>query len=246
MTQAYRCRKNLVAEKLFLIIDPSSDAAQEKEMSYLWLKQYLESQKQQPSAKVGSSGMTRSEDLAAGIYHSMAVMLDEVQSGEKGAETRREELNNEICDRLEEQTALISGLHDLVPALESTLHVLYTAHEVGRTMVNFCLYLSKQDKGSVEQQKDANKKIGELARQLLQLVVDKCAVVKKGLDEGGWIDKVLERTLPEGQDGVDGAVVRALRKVLDENFMEEWAGEVVESWRDSAVGFSYLKGPTKS
>jgi N-terminal acetyltransferase B complex non-catalytic subunit len=248
MTQDYRCRANLVAEKLMLITDPSSDVAQEKELLHLWLMQYLDSQKESQSAKVGSKGMTRTEDLAAATYHAMALILRKTRERDRWADGNfqgtLDRHNKDLCESLEEQLLLIENLQELIPALGSTLHALYTAHEVGRTIVNFCSYLLKQSKDFVEKQKEASTKINELARKLLQLVVEKSAMVKKGLDEGGWIDKVLESTLPEAQDAASVPVMGAMRELIDENFMEEWAGDVVESWRDSIIGFSYLKAPS--
>ena len=229
-----------------LIVDPSSDVAQEKEILHVWLKQYLESQKQSPPEIFGSEGMTRSEQLAAATYHAMALILrashDQDLWTENDFQDTLDNYNNDLCARLEEQVALVETLKEPVPAFGSTLHVLYTVHEVGRTILNLCHYLPKQSKVFLEKQREASVKIEELAGKLLQLVVDKCTFVKKGLDEGGWIDKVLECTLPNAQEG-DGAIVSSLRELLDENFLEEWAGEVVESWRDSVIGFSYLKPP---
>ncbi|KAE9381361.1 hypothetical protein N431DRAFT_424923 [Stipitochalara longipes BDJ] len=248
---AQRCRLNLAAEKLISIVDPSSDVAQEKELLHLWLKQYLDSQKPTQPAKVKSEGMTCSEQLAADTFYAMALILrashDQDQWAENDFQARLGKYNTDLVESLEEQLALIENLKEPVPAFGNTLHVLYTAHEAGRTILNFCKYVSKQGKGFVEKQKEASTKINELAKKLLQLVVDKCAVVKKGLDEGGWIDKVLECTLPEAQEGSDGEVVMvALRELLDENFLEEWAGDVVESWRESMIGLSYLKAPSKA
>jgi N-terminal acetyltransferase B complex non-catalytic subunit len=234
-----------------LIVDPSSTVAQEKEILYLWLQQYLDSQSHSQVSKEGPEGTTRSEKLAADTYHAMALILRASQDKDQWADTNfqdtLEKYNTDLCERLNAQMALIEALKEPVPAFGSTLHALYTAHEVGRTIVNFCKYLSKQGKYFVGKQKEASTKVEELAGKLLQLVVDKCTVVKKGLDEGGWIDKVLECTLPEAQEGADSGVyltvVSSLRGLLDENFLEEWAGEVVESWRDSVVGLSFLKAP---
>lgn len=253
MTQPNRCRVNLAAEKLMLIVDSSSDIAQEKELLHLWLNEYLDSQTQIHSTKMGE-GMTRSERLAADTYHAIALVLrashDKEQLLETDFQSTLDKYNKDLYASLEEQLAIIENLKEPVPALGNTLHALYTAHEVGTMLINFCKYTSKQSKDFVEKHKEASTKIEELARQLLQLVVVKCTVVKKGLDEGGWIDKVLECTLPEAQEGVDGgvdvAIVGALRELLDENFLEEWAGEVVESLRDSVVGFSFLKAPPKA
>lgn len=226
-----------------LIVDPSSNVPQQQEILLLWLKQHLQSQN---ASKKSDLGMTRSEDLATATYYAMALILRASQDSERKEDTFQkslEKMNQELSERLQEQLALIENLQELVPAFGTTLHALYTAHEVGRTVVNFCGYLSKQSKDFVENQKVGSAKITELALRMLHLVVDKCSIVKKGLDEGGWIDKVLESALPEAQDGISESVVGELRALLDENFLEEWAGDVVESWRDSVIGFSYLKAP---
>jgi N-terminal acetyltransferase B complex non-catalytic subunit len=237
-----------------LIVDTSSGISGEKETLHLWLKQYLDSQKKSRLSNVESKGMTRSEDLTESTYQIMAVILRESRDREHWTETSFQDTldkqNKNLRESLEKHLALIESLVQLVPAFGSTLHSLYTAHEVSRTVVNFCSYLSKQDKDFYGKQVEASTKIEELAQKLLKVVVKKCADIKKGLDEGGWIDKVLECALPYATDGTDGLVgaslplVSSLRELLDENFMEEWAGEVVESWRDSVVGFSYLKAPS--
>ena len=159
-TQAYRCRVNLAIEKLMLIVDPSSDVTQEKGILHIWLKQYLDFQKQSPAANVGSEGMTRSEELAAATYHAMALILRAARDQEQWTETdfqgTLEKYNKDLLDTFEEQLVLIENLKKPVPAFGCTLHVLYTAHEVGRTVVNFCKYLSKQSKDFVAKQKEAS------------------------------------------------------------------------------------------
>lgn len=155
-----------------------------------------------------------------------------------------DKINKSLLERLEEQLSFVEALHDFVPAFGGTLHTLYTAHEVGRTVLNFCSYLSKQGKEFVERQKGSSTMIDKLARKILHSVVAQCSVVKKGLDEGSWIDKVLNCTLPDASEtsnGVSAHLAAGFRELLDENFVEDWAGHVVESWRDSVTGFSYLK-----
>ncbi|KAK4229278.1 N-acetyltransferase B complex non catalytic subunit-domain-containing protein [Podospora fimiseda] len=55
--------------------------------------------------------------------------------------------------------------------------------------------------------------------------------LKEGLSESGWLDRVLEVTFPE--DGEDEAV----RRVVKGGEEEEWAGRVVDSWRESVKGW---------
>ena len=74
----------------------------------------------------------------------------------------------------------------------------------------------------------------ESAREVMRAVVDEAKGTKNGLDESGWIDRVLE-SMEVGSSG------EQLRSLVGENFLEEWAGSVVEGWRESVTGLGYLK-----
>jgi N-terminal acetyltransferase B complex non-catalytic subunit len=246
MTQAYRYRANLAAEKLMQIVDPASEKHGGNAADFLRLKQHVVSNGQNNS---GSQLLTWSETLAKQTYDDMGFILREPCDKELWSEDdfqdKLDAHNKNLCEGLEQHVALVSGLHDVVPAFQNTLHALYIAHEVGRAVLNFSDYFARHGKEVHQKQIEASKQIAGIAQKLLQTVVDKCAVIKKGLDEGGWIDKVLESTLPDAQEGETSAVL-VLRDLIDENFMEELAGLVVESWRDSIVGLSCLKASAKA
>ncbi|KAK3984114.1 N-acetyltransferase B complex non catalytic subunit-domain-containing protein [Cladorrhinum sp. PSN332] len=55
--------------------------------------------------------------------------------------------------------------------------------------------------------------------------------LKEGLSESGWLDKVLEITFPEDEDD------EAVRRVVRGGEEEEWAGRVVDSWREGVKGW---------
>ncbi|CZR50694.1 uncharacterized protein PAC_00568 [Phialocephala subalpina] len=251
-----RYRLNLLSEKISLIVDPSPELSGEKTILEQSLKQTLDSQKQSWAASsksgVGSKSMTRAEQLAGHAYRAMRLIItescDQALWAKGDFKSRLEGHNSELRERLEELAGLLEEMEAVVPAFQDTLNAVYTAYEVGRTAVYFCRFLNGKGKTVYETQTEASKKIGEAAERLIQVVVEKCAVVKKGLDEGGWIDKVLESVFPESeQPGFPSALlVEAVRQVPDEVFMEEWAGEVVESWKESAAGFSYMKMPSKA
>jgi N-terminal acetyltransferase B complex non-catalytic subunit len=71
------------------------------------------------------------------------------------------------------------------------------------------------------------------------VVLEKAQLVKKGLDEGGWIDRVIDGGLPI--DGEAQATADVLRELVDDNYIEEWAGLAVESWGESVQGLSHIK-----
>ncbi|PVH88261.1 hypothetical protein DL98DRAFT_508974 [Cadophora sp. DSE1049] len=248
-----RYRQNLITQKLLLIIDPSTPTSGEGLILQQWLKEYLNYQKKHQSSKAGSKDLTGPEALAKSTYDAMALIIhhacDRALWTEPDIKDKLDGYNKDLAESLEKHLVIIDRMEDLVPAFASTLHALYTAHEVGTAMVNFCGYISRKGKDIYDKQAEANKTVLDLAQRLLQATIGKCAAVKKGLDEGGWIDKVLEFVLPDeagGEQGVSSDIVEALRELLDEGFMEQWAGEVAESWRDSVTGLSLLKVPAKA
>ncbi|CAL3964286.1 unnamed protein product [Diplocarpon coronariae] len=248
-----RYRLNLSTEKLHLIIDPSVSSSGEAFILQQWLKQHLDSKKQNLPTTVIGKYLTQAEVLAQSTYDTLALIIstacDKGLWAKPEVKVKVDGYNKDLVKSLENNLASVEHMESIVPAFQSTLHALYTAHEVGTVAVKFCSYISRRGKDVYEKQADANKAIAAVAQQLLQTVAAKCAAVKKGLDEGGWIDRVLESVLPDENGGISELsveTVAALRKLVDENFMEEWAGEVVESWKDSVVGFSLLKTLTKA
>jgi len=231
MTQAYRYRTNLFAEKLFLIISPSTPSGEYSQLQQ-WLKTYLASSNPDmfpnTPAQVGDKtprpkdAMTRAEGLARRVYLAIALIIDEA-GGDQGHDGRLKGYNKNLSDALEENILLVDDLNGAVPAYFDTLHTLYTSYEVGKVVLSFTAYLTKRSKIT---QVEA---IEEGGKGLLQAVEMRCAEVKKGMDEG-WIDKVLECVFSEGT---------LLSE--DDDFIEEWAGEVAESWREGVVGLAVLK-----
>jgi N-terminal acetyltransferase B complex non-catalytic subunit len=248
MTKDYRYRVNLVAEKLMQIIAPTSQQDGKRATLLLWLKDYVDSKK---PADRGTEDMTRSEKLASQAYEEIAIIIREASDTARWSEVDVQGRLDSRCSNflriLEKHVALIDSMKDLVPAFSTTLHALYTAYEAATTALNFSNYLSKSGKDVYEIQGEVIQQVAKISQRLLQAVLEKSRVVKTGLDEGGWIDKVLESVLPEDGDETKGvqAIVVVMRNLVEENFLEEWAGLVVESWRDSVVGLSLLK-PVKS
>lgn len=137
--------------------------------------------------------------------------------------------NKDLLDALDETLALVQEMQGVVPAYFTTLHVLYSAHGVGKFVLAFLGYLSRRGKDVHAIQAESSKLIEEKSRSLLKAVEETSTAIKKGMDEG-WIDKVLDGALAEG------SLLSA-----DDPFMEEWAGDVVESWRECVAGLGYLK-----
>jgi N-terminal acetyltransferase B complex non-catalytic subunit len=244
MVQDYRTKVNLAAEKLTQLVQPTSDAKGGKVAAQALLKSYLDAASKKFQKGDSEKFLTEPEELARRSYDAMNLILQDVCDQERWTDQkfqdRLDAYNKDLCYSLEEQLLLVDTLKGLVPALGSTLHALYTAYEIGKIATNFANYLTSKGKDIHESQVEANKKIVEVAQHLLQGVSEKSAVIKKGLDEGGWIDKVLGSVL-QGPEGNGTTVLGELRDVVDEAHLEIWAGDVVESWKDSIEGLSYLK-----
>jgi N-terminal acetyltransferase B complex non-catalytic subunit len=143
-------------------------------------------------------------------------------------------LQGRLSERLHEIERLGSAS---APAIREVLRSLYVAYDVGTIVVKLGSYINPigsqiKLQGSLD-----------LAERLVKEVITKAGMIKQSLDEGGWIDKVLKSVF-QGDLGVaedKSSIPGTLKSVVDENFMEEWAGQVVDSWKDSVKGFAYFK-----
>jgi len=242
--QDYRTKNNLAAESLIQLVEPTSDVKGGKVASQAALKVYLDSAPKKFQKGGADKFLTEPEELARRSYDAMNLILRDVCDRERWEDQKFQDrlntYNKDLCESLEEQLLLIENIKGLVPALSSTLHALYTTYETGKSAANFASFLSNRGKDIHESQIGANKKLVEVAQHLLQGVSQKSAVIKKGIDEGGWIDKVLESVL-QGPSSDGTTVLGGLKDMVDEAHLEIWAGDVVESWKDSIIGLSYLK-----
>jgi N-terminal acetyltransferase B complex non-catalytic subunit len=160
-------------------------------------------------------------------------------------------LHDKLCEVLNNELISTTNRRESGPAFEEILNSLYTTYELGRTVSNFTMYFSRTHKSVKTSQTPGLKKVKAASDKLMKEVIERASEVKKSLDEGGWIDKVLECVMGDGldeevevgQDGEFDGITAALKTLVDEYFIEEWAGQVVQSWKDSVEGFSYFKLP---
>jgi N-terminal acetyltransferase B complex non-catalytic subunit len=230
-----------------LIIDPVSDAS--SAAALLWLKLRLEDGPDKApdykTSKANPSGLTKSETISIQAHSSMVdiILLIGDQEAKTDQATSVQSFNEDLYEALDMQLAHILELMDDNLPTQDALHSLYTAYEVGITVLKFMSYLSRTKQSVYNTKEERNVKTREIAERLTQLVVQKSTAIKKGLDESGWIDKVLESLSREAGIKERNSVADTLKSIIDENFLEEWAGYVLESWRDSVIGFSYFKAP---
>ncbi|KAH8815250.1 N-acetyltransferase B complex non catalytic subunit-domain-containing protein [Xylogone sp. PMI_703] len=250
-----RTRANLVIEKLRSIFNPNAKTA-EKSAAELWFKKthkdiYIPT----VTSDLENMEMTAPELSSASGHNSMAVVVNIANNPDiwsnPDTETKLNQAYDSLIQSIEELAKMVDGIQDPILAFTTTLHPLYVAREYGTAVIDFHKYISSSQKKISEQQKGRNAEMLEKAQLLLKTIADKAAAVGKIMEESGWIDKVLNNVLETEQESngtppSSDLVVKALKSVIDEGFMETWAGEVVESWRDSVSGFVYLKTPYKS
>ena len=195
-----------------MIVDPIADSVS-KYSARTWLDQNLNS----------------TYEIAVGgdEFYAIARLI-------QGTSAFENDLQSRLSDRLQDIERLKSAF---APATRRVLHSLYAAYDVGTTVLRLSAYLT-QTKSDIKLHGSLN-----IAEKLVKAVITKSTIIKQSLDEGGWIDKVLKSVF---QGDIDVAadslsIPGALKSLVDENFMEEWAGQVADSWKDSVKGFAYFK-----
>lgn len=228
-----------------MVVDPASDPGSTTS-AQLWLSQNHSSiWKKVANMEQTRTGRLCVEDASYRVYFVMAKIIGIVcnqhrwqnceQHHHRGA---LEELEGDLDKGLIQEVARITWSQESAPVDGPGLRALYSIYELGRTAINFAAYVSRRDPKLAD---GPRRRFAESGRQLVNVVIRKSSIIKKRLDEGGWIDKVLESVMQVDR-GIDTVPIgETLKKVVDEDFMEEWAGQVVESWRESATGFSYFK-----
>lgn len=83
------------------------------------------------------------------------------------------------------------------------------------------------------------KRVDELAAEVLGEVGDRVKELKEALGQGGWLDRVEGWMFPEKEEA--DKVGELVRDVVGAAEVEEWAGKVVESWREGMKGFGLAK-----
>ncbi|CAD6448066.1 2ed61336-c5c5-4340-ab1c-4ca208159de1 [Sclerotinia trifoliorum] len=237
-----RSRVDLLVEKLISIISPESTCTPIDLSSFreILSRVSTELHKQAGSIKTSPDGsfLTHSETAVLEAYTDLASIItkacDPTASSAADFQTSLETSNKSLCTKLKQHLSFIEGAQNATPALWDTLHILYTAYDLASTIINATKFLLQKDLKAHKYQIEQNKALVESAKLVMEAVAEKSKGIKNGLDESGWIDRALE-TMEVGDSG------EQLRSLVGENFIEEWAGFVVEGWRESVTGLGMLK-----
>jgi N-terminal acetyltransferase B complex non-catalytic subunit len=217
-------------------------------MLRIWLLSYINtiSERQHGATqaiKTSIPGQSELDSISAinSLAHLFYFALD---GGDAFAEcSKHRESLSDILNKWTNRTLKVDGTE---PASRTTLELLYSSYELTRMVTSVMKYISKQP-SYLKVQKDISSDVEDAVKDLQDAVLSKSATIKKTLGESGWMDKVLDSLTQTSDDiGKDKstsseAFVTTLSDVVGEGFMEDWAGNVVESWKDSIGGFSYFK-----
>ncbi|TQS36684.1 hypothetical protein Golomagni_02856 [Golovinomyces magnicellulatus] len=225
-----RTRSSILCEQIHYILSLRYDSRDTEHMlGRKWLECYAN---KVDTNRLDMAGMTQDEAIVHEICQSLALIAhlscEKPSSSKDEYEKSLHTYNTNLIEALEKQRSLVGGLEFSVPASQSTLHTLYTAYDVGKIIITFNSYVESYGSSANESQLEINKKIMQSVSSLISDVVNVAQSIKTGLQEGGWIDQVLDKIDDE------------MKTLVNEDFLEEWAGLVVESWRESASGLGYL------
>ncbi|RKF51363.1 N-terminal acetyltransferase B complex subunit arm1 [Golovinomyces cichoracearum] len=229
-----RTRSSILWEQIQYILSLRYDSnGTEHMLGRKWLERYSN---QVHTNTLDTDNMTSDEAVAHEICQLLALIAylscETPSSSKDEYEKSLHKYNTKLIEALEKQRSLVAQLEFVIPASQSTLHTLYTAYEVGKILITFNTYIESYESSANESQLEINKKIMHSVSSLIDDVIRAAKSIKTGLQKGGWIDRVLDKIDDE------------LKTLVTEDFMEEWAGLVVESWRECASGLDYLVVPS--
>lgn len=214
--------------QIFLLKDDANNA--KYALGRKWLERYYI---QADTNTVEIVGMTRCEAVAHDICHSLALITYASRESacwlEEDFEKCLKRYNADLLNAIETLRSMVHTLKSSAVPSQSTLHVLYTAYDVGSLCLAFHKHTLSFEGSTHKLQVKSNEKVLEVTASLLDELEQKTQIINKSLNESGWIDRVLS------------VINDDVRETVDEDFIEEWAGLVVESWKESAIGLSYLK-----
>jgi hypothetical protein len=137
------------------------------------------------------------------------------------------------------------------PNFEKTLHPLYISYDAASMAIATEKFLHAKAIDVNEATKEDFAVVAKLGREVQHAVVNKAKEVQKRMNEGGWIDWLVDSIVeePEGKDVnmdpktreyYEETPGRSLRRMLTPEFTEWFAGELVDSWKESVMGLAAL------
>lgn len=244
----HRYQANIVAEKLMTLLDAAvKEAGPKKEILQQWLYNYVHVEslgKHHEKQPVELEALSQDGiDIVRSIDHMAHLLHIALETGHN--EEVWSEHDNGLSNLLEKRLEQIIKIHESEPAFHSTLRLLYTSYGLARSVIGVMEYINKLSSHG-KTQSQLSKEAEGASKKLIEQIVLKSTAIKKALEESGWMDRVLESVAQDpaerhSETAQTKPIVGGFLDLVGEGFREDWAGNVLESWKDSVVGFSYFK-----
>ncbi|EHL02710.1 hypothetical protein M7I_1226 [Glarea lozoyensis 74030] len=235
-----RARVNVNNQHLAKLLFQSSSAGKAEADAYI--QEFLTSPPSRMKLDDTQNYLTDIEDLARICHEEMTLIvtsnLDSTRWNDANFSSILKASNLNLTARLEEAVEQVKNLNAIVPAFGSVLHIFYTTYDLSLITHAFCNFLNSKEKTLHTSQSPHTPQILAQTKELKQAISEQAAAVKKGLDEGGWIDKVLDSV--NGTQGNE-TLFSELGDLVDAGQLEVWAGDLVEGWKDSCEGLMLKK-----
>ncbi|KAG9248309.1 N-acetyltransferase B complex non catalytic subunit-domain-containing protein [Calycina marina] len=228
-TSKFQVHASLLSEKLAMLIT-SEYVSTAQEIGSL-----IAAFEQLPKENEGGfKNMSFSERITFECSEAMAYTISDLDAQSK---TAVYSYGSRLCEKLQQMIEAITTIGEAPPTCQPDLQLLYMGYDLGNVILKLVRYINSRNL------KTKKPEYEELATQLIQAVMKKSTAIKKKLDEGGLIDWIVDSLAGSAESTESQALNNAIGDLIDDNFREIWAGEVVESWKDSVEGFSYFKSP---
>lgn len=139
---------------------------------------------------------------------------------------------------------------DYIPDFKNTLHVLYKAHQITSLALASDEFFSHPNVPlNVASRSQYKMEIGNRARESQKVLRRKIELVMAAMAKRNYLNKIIDwvEEMPEADsefveeieddDYTQATLGRCLRTILDHDFIESFAQELVESWDESLRGF---------
>jgi hypothetical protein len=149
-----------------------------------------------------------------------------------------------------EEDLEMARVEDWIPSFGGTLHPMYTAYEIGTLVLSVADILLKTGSFAQPEAKLNAQSLKGSANELYEKIFEIAKKARSFVNENAWLDWILDRLRFENVHNGDKAartepakytISHSIMRVVGHQFCENWAGEIMDSWRESVMGFAYLK-----
>ena len=204
--------------------------------------------------------------LGLNLISMIRLACDPEKSRSETTPAALEDRIQEACDYLAAIQKSVKSVFDLVdddnakwiPTFTSTLHPLYTAYEAAKMAIAAADFLNLQKLQPLDRFVATLRDMEGIAKKLRQMLIYTAEAVKERLNDNPWLDFVLQEVKDDDPASDDDSATQSnsrahqssashpgigvsIAQTLGPDFLENWAGELVDSWRDSARGLAFFK-----